>query len=138
MKKLNPKQTRFVEEYLIDFNATQAAIRAGYSEKTARAIGQENLTKPYIQAEIAKRTKVTSEKLQITQEQIIQELLEVMRIGKELETPQLSAVNKSIELIGKHIGMWRNDSVKDIVREFAKMLDMSDEELDEIIEDDNE
>jgi phage terminase small subunit len=43
MANLTPKQQRFVEEYLIDLNATQAAIRAGYSEKTAKSIGQENL-----------------------------------------------------------------------------------------------
>ena len=45
---LNAKQQRFVAEYLIDLNATQAAIRAGYSEKTAKVIGAENLTKPAI------------------------------------------------------------------------------------------
>ena len=48
MGKLNQKQTLFCDEYLIDLNATQAAIRAGYSEKTARFIGAENLTKPNI------------------------------------------------------------------------------------------
>lgn len=45
---MTPKQQRFVEEYLIDLNATQAAIRAGYSESTAHAIGHENLSKPEI------------------------------------------------------------------------------------------
>jgi phage terminase small subunit len=49
------KQTRFVHEYLIDLNATQAAIRAGYSAKTARSIGSDNLTKPDIQQALAKR-----------------------------------------------------------------------------------
>ena len=52
-KKLTPKQNRFVEEYLIDLNATKAAVRAGYSEKTARQIGSENLSKPAIQEAIA-------------------------------------------------------------------------------------
>ena len=47
--KLTPKQQRFVEEYLIDLNATQAAIRAGYSNKTAGQVGYENLRKPEIQ-----------------------------------------------------------------------------------------
>jgi phage terminase small subunit len=46
--KLTPKQRLFKIEYLIDFNATQAAIRAGYSKKTAKLIGYENMTKPYI------------------------------------------------------------------------------------------
>ena len=52
MKKLTPKQERFVDEYLLDLNATQAAIRAGYSKRSARAIGAENLTKPNIQQRI--------------------------------------------------------------------------------------
>lgn len=50
--QLTPKQRRFVEEYAIDLNATQAAIRAGYSVKTARKIGSENLAKPDIKAAI--------------------------------------------------------------------------------------
>jgi phage terminase small subunit len=50
---LTARQAMFVQEYLISLNATQAAIRAGYSEKTARAIGSENLKKPAIAAEIA-------------------------------------------------------------------------------------
>ena len=50
---MSPKQQRFVEEYLVDHNATQAAIRAGYSPKTAYSIGHENLKKPEIAAAIA-------------------------------------------------------------------------------------
>ena len=46
VKKLTDKQRRFVEEYLVDLNATQAAIRAGYSKRTARQTGAENLSKP--------------------------------------------------------------------------------------------
>ena len=52
-KPLTPKQARFVAEFLIDCNATQAAIRAGYSSKTAASVGQENLRKPEIAARIA-------------------------------------------------------------------------------------
>lgn len=52
MANLTLKQQRFVEEYLIDLNAMQAAIRAGYSERTAKSIGQENLTKPDTQKAI--------------------------------------------------------------------------------------
>lgn len=53
MSDLTAKQARFVQEYLIDLNATQAAIRAGYSTKTARSVGAENLTKPDVQQAIA-------------------------------------------------------------------------------------
>ena len=65
--RLTPKEERFIGEYLIDLNATQAAIRSGYSAKSARQIGAENLSKPYIaaaiaeaQAERARRTEITS------------------------------------------------------------------------------
>lgn len=71
---LTAKQARFIEEYLVDFNATQAAIRAGYSEETAGVIGYENLKKPYIQAEIRKRQADTAAALSITREAVLREL----------------------------------------------------------------
>ena len=55
MAKLTEKQQRFVDEYLIDLNATQAAIRAGYSVKTAKDIGCQNLAKLNIQQAISER-----------------------------------------------------------------------------------
>jgi len=74
MAKLTAKQSTFVKEYLIDLNATQAAIRAGYSEKTAYSIGQENLTKPDIQKAIQKAMNERSERTEITQDMVLQEL----------------------------------------------------------------
>lgn len=71
---LTPKMQRFVEEYLVDLNATQAAIRAGYSEKTARAIGSENLSKPVIQLAIEEAQAKRSERTQITADQVLSEL----------------------------------------------------------------
>ncbi len=68
-----PKQQRFVEEYLVDLNATQAAIRAGYSAKTAGQIGDENLKKPEIKEAIQARRKELSEKVEITQERVLKE-----------------------------------------------------------------
>lgn len=52
MPKLSPKEAQFVHEYVVDFNATQAAIRAGYSQKTARQIGYETLRKPHVRAAV--------------------------------------------------------------------------------------
>ncbi len=71
---LTDKQKRFCEEYLIDLNATQAAIRAGYSEKTAYRTGADNLRKPQIEEYIAKRQKELSRSTEITQERVIKEL----------------------------------------------------------------
>lgn len=72
-KRLTPKRIRFVDEYLVDLNATQAAIRAGYSPKTAYSIGFEILKKPEIQDEIAKRRGELQEETEINQERIFQE-----------------------------------------------------------------
>lgn len=72
--ELTAKQRAFVQEYLIDLNATQAAIRAGYSEDTARAIGCENLTKPNIQASIEAAMKARSDRTQITADRVLTEL----------------------------------------------------------------
>ena len=74
MNNKTAKQDRFVEEYLIDLNATQAAIRAGYSEKTARQIGQENLSKPNIQEAIQKAMQKRSGETKITQKMVLEEL----------------------------------------------------------------
>lgn len=74
MAKLTKKQELFVKEYLVDLNATQAAIRAGYKEKNARAIGAENLTKPNIAQNIEKAMAERSKRTEITQDRVLQEL----------------------------------------------------------------
>ena len=71
---LNVKQKRFVEEYLIDLNATQAAIRAGYSEKTAYSSGQRLLKHVEIQAAIQKRQSKRAVRTEVTQDRLINEL----------------------------------------------------------------
>ena len=74
---LTPKQSQFVAEYLIDLNATQAAIRAGYSTDSARDIGYENLTKPDIQDAIAQAMQQRAERTQVTADQVLQEYAKV-------------------------------------------------------------
>jgi phage terminase small subunit len=71
MAELTPKQQRFVDEYLVDLNATQAAIRAGYSAKTAGAIGDENLKKPEISAVIELRMLDRAQRTEITQDMVL-------------------------------------------------------------------
>lgn len=71
---LTPRQQRFIEEYLVDLNATQAAIRAGYSEDTAYAIGWENLRKPHIAQALEIAQKERSKRTQIDADWILQRL----------------------------------------------------------------
>lgn len=129
--KLTDKQKRFIEEYLIDLNATQAAIRAGYSERTAYSIGEENLKKPEIKRAIDEAQLNRSSRVQITQDDVIRMLIE--NIEKSSGTKQVvitqtrksedgefvgddvaqfvyepSSVNKALELLGKHLGMFKD------------------------------
>ena len=75
--KLNPKQQRFVATYLIDLNATQAAIKAGYSKKTARSQGQRLLTHIDVSEAIAAKTVKRLEQLDVTAERVLREYAQI-------------------------------------------------------------
>lgn len=74
---LTPKQARFVDEYMIDLNATQAAIRAGYSAKSAKVTASRMLTNANVQAEIASRQSRLSNRASVTAERVIQEFARI-------------------------------------------------------------
>ncbi len=101
---LTAKQARFVEEYLIDLNATAAAIRAGYSEKTAATIAHENLRTPKIAEAIRVGQEKLSKRAQITQEDVLAGLRqEATNYGKGSSH---SARVTAWIWIGKHLGMF--------------------------------
>ena len=107
--KLTPKQERFVSEYLIDLNATQAAIRAGYSAKTAFSIGVENLSKPLIQDALQKAMKRRQERTEITADMVLKELKKIaLDDAADYQDSRLKYTNKikALELLGKHLGMF--------------------------------
>lgn len=89
--ELTAKQSRFVDEYMVDLNATQAAIRAGYSKKTAGSIGDENLKKPAIAAEVAKRQDALAATHGVTLQSLLDELDEARAAALSAETVQSSA-----------------------------------------------
>jgi len=107
-KKLTAKQSLFVQEYLTDFNATDSAIKAGYSEKTAYSIGCENLKKPEIQKAIQEATDKRIERTKITQDSVLKNI-EALRAKAEEEN-QLSVAARCLELQGKHLRMFVDDS----------------------------
>ena len=136
MRELTGKQKRFVEEYLCDLNATQAAIRAGYSAKTAEVVGYENLRKPQIAAAIQVEMNKRSEKTNITSEYVITTIKDTIercrqtrpvlnRMGEPVmvETPNgevapaytfdASNVLKGCELLGRHLVLWKDVGSKD-------------------------
>jgi phage terminase small subunit len=111
--KLTPKQERFCREYIIDMNAKQAAIRAGYSKKTSHSTGIENLKKPYLKEFIAELQKSTVEKIEITAERVLQELSSVgfCEDGSVRTNDKL----KALELLGKHLSLFTdNISIKEM------------------------
>ncbi|HHZ71241.1 MAG TPA: terminase small subunit, partial [Methylococcaceae bacterium] len=77
VSKLTDKQEMFCLEYIIDLNATQAAIRAGYSEKTAQKIGSENLSKPLIQARIAELMAERVDSIELDAKYVLKRLVEI-------------------------------------------------------------
>lgn len=96
--KLTAKQQRFVDEYLIDLNATQAAIRAGYSSRRADAIGYENLRKPEITDAISERQKVRIERTQVDADYVLRRLIEIDQMDV------LDIMNDTMEL--KPVSEW--------------------------------
>lgn len=79
-KKLTDKQEAFCREYIVDYNATQAAIRAGYSEKTAKEIASENLTKPNVQERLQELNKAAVERNEIQVDEVLRFLVDALRV----------------------------------------------------------
>lgn len=134
MAKLTAKQKRFCDEYLIDLNATQAAIRAGYSEKTARAIGNENLTKPDIKEYIENRMAEKEKELIADQDEVLRYLTSVLRGESQsteivvegtgdgcseartiLKEPSEKDRLKAAELLGKRYGIYTDKVQAEVV-----------------------
>ena len=127
--KLTAKQKRFCDEYLIDLNATQAAIRAGYSEKTARVIGQENLTKPAVREYIDQRMAEKEKELIADQDEVLRYLTSVLR-GQSFSSvlslcgngyqevvekqPDEKERLKAAELLGKRYGIYNEKVSLDV------------------------
>ena len=147
MAKMTAKQKRFCDEYLIDLNATQAAIRAGYSERTAQAIGAENLTKPLLKEYIAERMAEKESELIADQDEVLRYLTSVLRgksrssvvvvenIGdycseaREIEkAPDEKERLKAAELLGKRYGLYTDRMEQDVDMELTISVDYGDGE----------
>lgn len=120
-RPLTPKQAAFVREYLVDLNATQAAIRAGYSAKTANREGTRLLSKAVIRSRVEAATAKRSERVELTQDYVITGIREVVERCMQ-KIPVLdgdgvpsgewrfepNATLKGYELLAKHLGMLRD------------------------------
>jgi phage terminase small subunit len=112
-KKLTPKQAAFVREYLIDLNAAAAARRAGYSEKTAKEIGFEHLTKPHIQAAINAEQDARAKRTKITQDYVLAEIKEVFEDAKQRAAEGMADRTnalKALDMLARHVGLFEKDN----------------------------
>lgn len=120
---LNDKQQRFCEEYVVDFNATQAAIRAGYSEDSAGQQAHDLLKKHEIQGRITQLKQQIADKAEVNASYITEKLItitercmqgEPVKDKEGNETGEwkfdANAANKSLELLGKRIGYFEQDN----------------------------
>lgn len=142
MAKMTAKQRRFCDEYLIDLNATQAAIRAGYSEKNARNIASENLAKPNIRAYIDQRMAEKESELIADQDEVLKYLTAVMRGQTKAEVVVVEGIGegcseartmkkapdekerlKAAELLGKRYGLYTERVEQEIDAELSITVD---------------
>lgn len=103
---LKAKQQRFVEEYLVDLNATQAAIRAGYSARTANRIASENLSKPDIASAIQTARAEMSERTRRTVDDVMADIRRRGQLAEE--AGDFGPALKAAELEGRHLGAFED------------------------------
>lgn len=104
MAKLTPKQEMFCHEYLVDLNGAAAAVRAGYSEKTANRIASENLSKPDIMERVTELKRERVEKVARTAQDVLNDIIAVTAQARE--EGDLKTALKGLELQGKHFSMF--------------------------------
>ncbi len=134
---LTDRQTRFVDEYLIDLNGTQAALRAGYSPSGARQEGSRLLTNADIKALVARKQAQTAQRLEITREDVIRGLVSAITLAKEQSNPM--AMIRACREIGLMLGYYRqmgapNGVPADDRAMLRRFEAMTDEELLGIVE----
>lgn len=145
-KKMTAKQKRFCDEYLIDLNATQAAIRAGYSKKTATVIGNENLRKPYIKEYIDERMNQKEKDLIADQDEVLRYLTSVLRGESQSEIVVIESTGdfmsqartmqkapdekerlKAAELIGKRYSLFTEKIQQEVDMDLNITVDYGDD-----------
>ena len=140
--QMTAKQMRFCDEYLMDLNATQAAIRAGYSKKTANRIATENLSKPVIKEYIAARMAEKEDELIADQDEVLKYLTRVLRgesfssVLARTETGAEEVIDKqpdenqrlkAAELLGKRYGLYKETVDQTVDMDLNITVDYGDE-----------
>lgn len=113
MTELTAKQERFVQEYLIDLNGKQAAIRAGYSPATAESQASRLLTYAKVSEYLKQKAQTVADKLGITAEYVLEATKAVHEQSKPLvHKADAGVALKALDFMGKHLKLWDNDDKK--------------------------
>jgi len=146
--KASNKHELFCREYIVDYNGTQAAIRAGYSKKTARSQASTMLTNPNILTHIKELQKEQTERLAITADWVVHQLVDVVKKSKEPEpvmewnyeekalvktgeyTFDSKGATKALELLGKHLGMYTDKVEEKVDMQLNIAIDYGEEDDD--------
>ena len=133
---LTAKQSRFIDEYMVDMNGAAAAVRSGYSKKTSRAIACELLTKPDLQAELQARGAALAQELKITRTDIVRNFLDAYEIARADRQPSvmvssMAAVAKLLQLYAVETKRVELTAGQDSV--YKNMILKSDAELTAMI-----
>jgi len=124
MNKLTPKQQAFVNEYLIDLNATQAAIRAGYSVKTAQMIGSENLSKPIIQEAVQQALDARADRVEITADNVLKEIATIAFAQINIDDTTIKTPDKlkGLEMLGRHLVLFSDKLIHEGELQVTKVV----------------
>ena len=123
--KMTNKQAKFCDEYLLDLNATQAAIRSGYSARTAAQIGYENLRKPDVRARVAQLQRDAVERNRVSLDELVADLRRLR--DEAFANGSYGAVKGALDLMGRTIGAYTNKiEAKADIRVNNPFVDASD------------
>jgi phage terminase small subunit len=103
--KLTDKQTRFIEEYLVDLNATAAVLRAGYVTTNPNRIATDLLRHPLVKRELDKMRDERRERMEATVDYVVNKLINII---EKTEEANPNAALRGLELVGKHLGMYKD------------------------------
>lgn len=102
--KLSPKMERFVEEYLIDLNASAAVERAGYKTRNKNRMGAELMRHPLVKAKLDEQMNERRERMELTSDYVLNKLVDIV---ESTENGNPNAALRGLELLGKHLGLYR-------------------------------
>ena len=131
-RKLTQKQKLFIGEYVVSLNASQAALRAGYSKKTARAIGIENLTKPAIREAIDNALAERAKRTELRADEVIEGLKREASFTGEGSSH--SARVQALSWLGRHLAMFTDKSQVEVKGLAEQIASMGDDEVRELLE----